>query len=76
MIQINNFEELIPCLKSPELTNEQVTQIVAKTMRVYLYAPELPPRKKLIELLTIHYEKWHNKIESPLFLRDENDVIF
>ncbi|MDA9069189.1 hypothetical protein N8258_01270 [Algibacter sp.] len=75
MIPINNFEELISYLKTPDLTNEQITQIVAKSMGVHLYTPKLPPRKRLIELLIKYYVEWRGKHEKPLFIDDENDII-
>lgn len=68
MIPINNFNELISYLKKPELTNEEITLIVAKSLGVHLYAPDLPPRKKLIELLIEYHNEWQGVQERPLFL--------
>lgn len=73
METINNYNELISCIKSNNLTVEQSIELVSISMRLWITKDYKNIDDLLIDL-DKHHATWKDCKESPLFLNDDFSI--
>ena len=71
MMKVNSFDDLVVLIESDKLTNNQVIEVVQKTMNLFLSNKEIElSRNELATRLKTHYNKYLKQGNNivPLFL--------
>ena len=71
MMKVNSFDDLVVLIESDKLTNNQVIEVVQKTMNLFLSNKEIElSRNELTTRLKTHYNKYLKQGNNivPLFL--------
>lgn len=70
---INNYNELINCIKSNNLTVEQAIEVISLSYKIWVTKPYSNINELLIDFEK-HHTTWKDCKESPLFLNDEFSI--
>jgi hypothetical protein len=73
METISNYNELIHCIKSNNLTVEQAIELISLSYKLWITKPYTNINELLIDF-EIHHNTWKNCKHSPLFMNDEFSI--
>lgn len=74
METINNYNELIHCIKSNNLTLEQAIELISLSYKLWITKPYTNINELLIDFEK-HHNTWKNyKGETPLFMNDNFSI--
>ena len=73
MEKINNYNELIHCIKSNNLTVEQAIELISLSYKLWITKPYTNINELLIDFEK-HHETYKNSKDKPIFMNDDFSI--
>lgn len=67
-IELKTFDGLVKFMKRPDVTIEQVVEIIYQGFKIIVFAENFKSKDEIIETFCEVYEKYKNTKEKPIFM--------